>query len=204
MSLLEKNSSTPSSEFEENLELLRQIYFFSGLPLETLKVFAYLCSREKFKQDEYIFSQDEDDGRAFYIISGQAQLERLDNGETTRVREFKTGEFIGGLTLLGETKRLFSLRSATETTCLVLNREKFSKTMEQFPSLLVKIFNAVAKNIDTWEERFLTDGVPDIQKIKPFVLTMPDNRFWSIGDCVGHAWKDGKMFKNELKRRKKY
>ena len=74
MSLLEKNNTTPSSEFQENLELLRQIYFFSGLPLETLKVFAYLCSREKFKQDEYIFSQDEDDGRAFYIINGQAQL----------------------------------------------------------------------------------------------------------------------------------
>ena len=157
MSLLEKNNSTPSSEFQENLELLRQIYFFSGLPLETLKVFAYLCSREKFKQDEYIFNQDEDDGRAFYIINGQAQLERRDNGGTISVREYNTGEFIGGLTLLGETKRLFSLKSATETTCLVLSREKFSKTMEQFPSLLAKICNAVAKSIDTWEERFLSD-----------------------------------------------
>ena len=157
MSLFEKNNSTPSSEFQENLELLRQIYFFSGLPLETLKVFAYLCSREKFKQDEYIFSQDEDDGQAFYIINGQAQLERSDNGGTISVREYNTGEFIGGLTLLGETKRLFSLKSATETTCLVLSREKFSKTMEQFPSLLAKICNAVAKSIDTWEERFLSD-----------------------------------------------
>ena len=157
MSLLEKNNSTPSSEFQENLELLRQIYFFSGLPLETLKVFAYLCSREKFKQDEYIFNQDEDDGRAFYIINGQAQLERRDNGGTISVREYNTGEFIGGLTLLGETKRLFSLKSATETTCLVLSREKFSKTMEQFPSLLAKICNAVAKSIDTWEERLLSD-----------------------------------------------
>jgi CRP-like cAMP-binding protein len=157
MSLLEKNNSAPSSEFQENLELLRQIYFFSGLPLETLKVFAYLCSREKFKQNEYIFSQDEDDGRAFYIINGQAQLERKDTGETTEVREYTTGEFIGGLTLLGETKRLYSLKSTTDTTCLVLSREKFSKTMEQFPSLLAKICNAVAKNIDIWEERFLSD-----------------------------------------------
>jgi CRP-like cAMP-binding protein len=157
MSLLEKNNSAPSSEFQENLELLRQIYFFSGLPLETLKVFAYLCSREKFKQNEYIFSQDEDDGRAFYIINGQAQLERKDTGETTEVREYTTGEFIGGLTLLGETKRLYSLKSTTDTTCLVLSREKFSKTMEQFPSLLAKICNAVAKSIDTWEERFLSD-----------------------------------------------
>jgi CRP-like cAMP-binding protein len=157
MSLLEKSNTTPSSEFQENLELLRQIYFFSGLPLETLKVFAYLCTREKFKQDEYIFNQDEDDGQAFYIINGQARLERRINGDTNQVREYKAGEFIGGLTLLGETKRLFALKSVTETTCLVLSREKFSKTMEQFPNLLAKICNAVAMSIDLWEERFLAD-----------------------------------------------
>ena len=157
MSLLERNNSTPSSEFQENLEILRQIHFFSGLPLETLKVFAYLCTREKFKQDEYIFSQDEDDGQALYIINGQARLERRDNGKTTGVREYTTGEFIGGLTLLGETRRLFSLKSVTETTCLLLSREKFSKTIEQFPKLLAKMCNAVAKSIDIWEERFLLD-----------------------------------------------
>jgi len=157
MSLLERNNSTPSSEFQENLELLRQIYFFSGLPLETLKVFAYLCTREKFKQDEYIFSQNEDDGQAFYIINGTARLERQDNGKTITVGDYKAGKFIGGLTLLGETKRLFSLKSVTETTCLVLSRDKFSKTMKQFPDLLAKICNAVAKSIDIWEERFLSD-----------------------------------------------
>jgi hypothetical protein len=29
--------------------------------------------------------------------------------------------------------------------------------MEQFPNLLAKICNAVAKSIEHWEERFLTD-----------------------------------------------
>ena len=47
------------------------------------------------------------------------------------------------------------------------------------------------------EEQYLTDGKPDIKKINPFVLTMPDNRFWSIGDCVGYAWKDGKVLKGK-------
>ena len=47
------------------------------------------------------------------------------------------------------------------------------------------------------EERYLTDGKPDIKKINPFVLTMPDNRFWAIGECVGHAWKDGKALKGK-------
>jgi CRP-like cAMP-binding protein len=157
MSLSESNKSTPSSEFQENLEILRQIYFFSGLPLETLKIFAYLCTREKFKQGEHIFRQNEDDGQAFYIVEGKARLERMDNGETTKVRDCDTGEFLGGLTLLGETGRLFSLKSVTDTTCLVLNREKFVKTMGQFPDLMMKICKAVAQSIDTWEKRFLTD-----------------------------------------------
>ena len=138
MSLSETNKSKPSSEFQDNLEILRQIYFFSGLPLETLKIFAYLCTREKFKKGEHIFRQNEDDGQAFYIIEGKARLERKDNGETKNVRDCEAGEFLGGLTLLGETGRLFSLQSVTDTTCLVLSREKFAKTMKQFPDLLMK------------------------------------------------------------------
>ncbi len=157
MSSLEKNNLTPSCEFQDNLEILRQTYFFSGLPLETLKIFAYLCTREKFRDGEHIFRQDEDDGQAFYIIEGRARLERADNGKTVDIRDCKTGEFIGGLTLLGETRRLFSLKSVTDTTCLVMDRVKFLKTMEQFPNLLARICNAVAQSIDTWEDRFLSD-----------------------------------------------
>jgi flavin reductase (DIM6/NTAB) family NADH-FMN oxidoreductase RutF len=41
------------------------------------------------------------------------------------------------------------------------------------------------------EEACLTDGKPDIQKIKPFTLTMPDNRYWAVGDLAGKAWHAG-------------
>ena len=155
MSLSENNSSTTTSEFEDNLTVLRQTYFFSGLPLETLKIFAYLCTREKFKDGEYIFQQNEDDGQAFYVLQGKARLERRDNGETAELRECESGDFIGGLALLGDRPRLFFLKALTDTTCLVLNREKFTKTMEQFPDLMPKLIKAVIQRIDTWEERFL-------------------------------------------------
>jgi flavin reductase (DIM6/NTAB) family NADH-FMN oxidoreductase RutF len=45
------------------------------------------------------------------------------------------------------------------------------------------------------EERFLTDGKPDIQKINPFMLTMPDNRYWRVGELAGNAWSAGKKLK---------
>jgi flavin reductase (DIM6/NTAB) family NADH-FMN oxidoreductase RutF len=45
------------------------------------------------------------------------------------------------------------------------------------------------------EDRYLTDGKPDILKINPFTLTMPDNRYWAVGRNVGKAWEIGKNWK---------
>lgn len=45
------------------------------------------------------------------------------------------------------------------------------------------------------EEGCLTDGKPDIRKMNPLLLTMPDNRYWTVGECVGRAWSDGKRYR---------
>lgn len=55
-------------------------------------------------------------------------------------------------------------------------------------------FIAEIINIYT-EDQYLTDGLLDIEKIKPFLLTMPDNTFWSIGERVGKAWEAGKSLR---------
>ena len=51
------------------------------------------------------------------------------------------------------------------------------------------------------EEQYLENGKPNVKKIRPFLLTMPDNRFWSVGEQVGSAWKDGLKYKDELKNK---
>ena len=47
------------------------------------------------------------------------------------------------------------------------------------------------------EEKYLTKGKPDIQKINPLLLTMPDNRYWKVGDYAGDAWNIGKTLKSK-------
>ena len=49
------------------------------------------------------------------------------------------------------------------------------------------------------EEKYLENGKPDVKKVRPFLLTMPDNRFWSVGEQVGNAWKDGVAYKDKIK-----
>lgn len=48
------------------------------------------------------------------------------------------------------------------------------------------------------DESCLVDGIPDIKKLNPFTLTMPDKRYWHVGDCIGGAWSIGKDFKETV------
>ena len=48
---------------------------------------------------------------------------------------------------------------------------------------------------DPMPDKFVTDGLPDFKKINPLLLTMPDNHFWSLGDCIGKAWDVGEKIR---------
>lgn len=41
----------------------------------------------------------------------------------------------------------------------------------------------------------IKDGAVDPAAAEPFLLTMPDNRYWAMGEQVGRAWHDGKNLK---------
>jgi len=45
------------------------------------------------------------------------------------------------------------------------------------------------------EARYLTDGNPDITKVKPIIFSMHDNKYYSVGQLLGKAWSIGKDFK---------
>lgn len=48
------------------------------------------------------------------------------------------------------------------------------------------------------DETILSDNVPDMGKMESMLLTMPDNRYWSVGEVIGKAWKDGMELKKPL------
>jgi len=142
----EKNEDHQTSEFQQNLELLRNIYFFAGLPLESLKVLAYICTRETFKVGEYLFQQDDDDGQAFYILSGKTELEHRDENGDHMIREYEAEDFLGGLVLLSNMR---------------------------FPELFPKIIKSVVENLSSIEGRFLassTEGCENCRQMAGFSL----------------------------------
>jgi CRP-like cAMP-binding protein len=154
----EENSAAAACEFQQNLEILRQVRFFAGLPPEALKLLAYLCARETYRPGEHLFTQGEDDGQAFYLVSGKARLLRETNGREHEMRVFEADTFLGGISLLGSLRRLFSLAALTDVVCLVLTREKFSRVLEQFPDMMPRVLKGLVESIGAWEERFMSDA----------------------------------------------
>lgn len=152
-----------SCEYEENLGMLRQVDFFSGLPLEATKVFAFLCDREHFRKGDLLFEEGDEDGKAYYFISGKAELLRQHDDQWVTLRVFEARDFIGRLALLGNVRRLFTLKAAEDLTCLVLTKEKFSRALEQFPDLMPKLIKVAVQNVNDWEKGFLKTCVTDDQ-----------------------------------------
>jgi len=156
-SFSENNDNCIACEFQDNLAVLREINFFARLPLEALKIFAYLLTREVFKPGDYLFHQHEDAGHGLYIISGTAELVRAEGDQEKIIREYGENTFLGGLNLLGNIQQLYSLRATSELTCLVLTREKFTTALDQFPELKPKVLQALIQRIREWEEGFLAE-----------------------------------------------
>lgn len=46
--------------------------------------------------------------------------------------------------------------------------------------------------------RVLHGGKPDFLEIDPLFLTMPDNRYWTLGTYAGDAWSAGKNLKDRM------
>jgi flavin reductase (DIM6/NTAB) family NADH-FMN oxidoreductase RutF len=41
------------------------------------------------------------------------------------------------------------------------------------------------------DPRYLTDGKPDLKKINPLILSMPESAYLTVGERVGKAWEMG-------------
>lgn len=140
------NSETPS-EFVEDLNVFRQIEFFSGFPIDVLKLFAFLCKRQTYKMGDLIFQQNNDDTCSYYILKGKTKLVFKNEHKEFFIREYGAENYFGVLSLMTPMVKQFSLIAIEDTTCLVMNRESFSKVVDQFPDIPVTIVKSIGERI---------------------------------------------------------
>ena len=125
--------TTPRCELEENLEALRGTDLFSAVPLDRLRLYAYMCRREHYRAGEFLFRQGEAATRGFVLLSGRVQIIREYPDKHVVLTRFGPGDFFGGIALLGDVNYVFSARAVEDCEVVTLDRESFRKLLLQFP-----------------------------------------------------------------------
>lgn len=124
------------------------------------------------------------EGRAFSLcVPGSALLARTDYvGLVSGAREDKSGVFT---VFYGETGAPLIGECGLNVECRLVD-EKSMGSHTLFFGEVAAVFA---------EESILRDGAPDPALPDPLLLTMPDNRYWRLGEPVGRAWHDGKALR---------
>lgn len=152
-SYTEDNDQVP--EMQQNLELLQELQFFSSFPVQALKILALVSERLLFNEDEIIFETGDDHGHAYLVLQGKLVLIK-DDAEQSEIQHYINGDLTGILTLFHPIPSLFTLKAAAETSVLSINREQFSKILEQFPEVARISLQALTKEVHQWERKNLT------------------------------------------------
>lgn len=111
-------SQNPSGQCPYNafLEILRAQPLFAGVPLEAVKVLAYLCHGETFTQGDYLNRQDEHCECYRHLTRGRLIITRHQDSELVTVKELTEGDSYGGLGLILGCKSLFDIQALEDTT----------------------------------------------------------------------------------------
>ena len=55
----------------------------------------------------------------------------------------------------------------------------------------------IGEIVATWAEgSVVTEGKVDIAKVHPLLFDMSSREYWSLGESVGHCWKDGRSYED--------
>ncbi len=151
------NSGATSCGYTHHLDVLRDVSFFTGVSLDALKVLAYFSIKETFNEGEILVSQGEVLEQFCFIHEGDIAVIREVEGEPLVVHHLRDNDFYGGMSLVSSAKSLFTLKVLSPATCLVIEREKFQKTVQRFPDILPNILEAVVNHVYKWEDKMLRE-----------------------------------------------
>lgn len=142
-------------ELDHNVQILRNVSVFAGIPIERLRLYAYLSKRVRYRSGDFLFHQGDSDNKGYIVVRGKAQVVRELRDQSIFLHELKEGDFFGGLALLSDIRRLFSVRALDDLECLTIDRETFQKLLMQFPDVAMKVLDLMIKRIVQMEEKFL-------------------------------------------------
>src|SRR5450432_2257209 len=156
-------------------DLLAQIPLFLGLADEDREALAARLAEKPFRSGDIVFSQG-DTGSSMYIVqSGAVQIYlRSPDIETPPVvlKDARTGEYFGELSLFDDKPRSASVRSTVDTILLELTRDELGEHLTRSKSAALAILSEMAERLRE------TNAMLSQRAAKDVVKEIEENLTW--------------------------
>ena len=138
------------------VDILRQIWLFSGLDDQQLDAVSSFTFQKSFGPGELIVEEGRTGNGMYAIISGNVEaVKSLGTDQERTVNRLGTGEVFGEMALLGEWPRTASVRAVDEVECLGIDRWVFLTQLERHPQVGIRLLQVLAQKLRDSDARLV-------------------------------------------------
>jgi CRP/FNR family transcriptional regulator, cyclic AMP receptor protein len=130
-------------------ELLTQISLFEGLSSAEAEDLGTQLSEHRLAAHEVLFSLGDPGASMYVVVSGAVQIFLPASGTGARVvvKEARSGEYFGELSLFDDKPRSASVEASVDTVLLELRREVFAHYLERVPRAALAVLAEMAERL---------------------------------------------------------
>lgn len=154
-------------------ELLAQIPLFDTLSREDTEALAKRLTEQRFKAGQKVFDKGDKGSSMYIVLSGAAQIFLPADGDDRVVlKDVRTGEYFGELSLFDDKPRSASVAASTETVLLELTREEFGEHLGRSRTAAMAILAEMAERLRE------TNALLSQRAARDVVKEIEDNLTW--------------------------
>ena len=144
-----------------------QTSFAPEAPVDELRALAKNVSIKHFKSGEILFNEGEEADALHLIRSGSAAISRTLGGREVVLSYVASGNYVGEMGLVGNTRRMASVSATVPTETISLDKEVFNKLLERNPELRKKVQDTVRERL---KQNAIMEAQPDSGDIISFLM----------------------------------
>jgi CRP-like cAMP-binding protein len=134
---------------ERDVETLRKIPLFTGLPTARLKLIAYTAEVVEFAPGETIVRQGDPADAVYIVTEGEAEVLLLDaDGNELMVATMGRHSLFGETAVIGKGRRTATVRARDRVITFKISAEVFLDLVRQSPEISMQVMTVLAQRIE--------------------------------------------------------
>jgi CRP/FNR family cyclic AMP-dependent transcriptional regulator len=134
---------------ERDVETLRKIPLFSGLPTARLKLIAYTAEVVEFAPGETIVQQGDPADAVYIVTEGEAEVFIKDvDGREIRLTTMGRHSLFGDVAVISKGRRTATVRARERVATFKISADVFLDLIRQSPEISMQVMTSLARQIE--------------------------------------------------------